>query len=1063
MKNFKKVLAFVLAFTMIMSTMSLSFAEEATAKTAGESLLNLKLINELNEEGSASLGDAIVMLSRMLNWDLESAADVELTFEDVKSYQEAAVKFAVKNYGVNGVNASQLSDKNSVKQMVGLYLKVLGKYTEYSKVAEDAMTLGLADTDLVAAFDEAATRANLFVVVKNSLSLKGKDSETTIMEELIANGKVDKAAAIAEGLYEEPVPETFEITEVTPLGLAQTAITFNKDIDKENLGKVLVNNKEAKLAISEDDDKVLIATHTAKPVENQEKAKVKISGTKDLDGNAVASYEEEIDYVDNEVPTIVNMEFIGKKHLKIVMSEAIKDLANTQSKVKNNLDIRNSNKNRQYINKASVDKTNPREVLVNLSTTLKDGDYTVKVKSAFEDFAGWNVMGEESITYTKDEEEPQIESIVEGDTTNTYVKLKFNKTLSTEPKPITKLDDRKNFRHTNSKSIAESVTISGSYVELAWDSKDALPDGDAHIIIEQDAFEDLYGVKNPYQYYTIEIEKDVEAPTFKLSQKGESKKEIVVEYNEAVDKSSALDDDNYEVTKDGEKLKINRVTKETSSEKKYYITLKDDVDGEIIVTIDNVKDKFNNAMDETEKELVVSDKTLPEMAKINSYLALDGDLIVIRVFYPETMLADGTRYAINNLDNYMFGKDATNLKTLNADDIEVNIDDNDKTAILTIPEDVAKDKYSVTLDKSSNPYTVSTCWFQVARVADSSNNTTKELANVAKQLSSQPTILVTPTAVAANKLEIEFAAPMSDVHVEDFTLKVGATGTPEAFDDKDIISSELSDDGKKFTIEFDKVNSTTHEIAPNFVKETIEVITIGSPTSVSRHNVPLKGTTAYKVKNKIAPTLTNKDDLKVSENKLVLSFDKDVKIINVDALGADLTLTRNNDKLEYGNTTKGFKFDSLATGNVVDEITILLYTENTDDKLPLEGNYEIKLKDSSFIKADETQYIEAVGLAEIDTTFDVAGAKIKDLALDAGKIKYDIEVNGFDKVEDVRVTISQEQSTTKTVTTTKLSKLADTAAATPTTDLFITGKAVKIVVEGKVNDKDVKIILEKTI
>ena len=225
MRNFKKVLALVLALSLVLSMGTVSFAAETSEAdvlydlglfkgySATEKLLGLA--DEADSE------QAIVLIGRALGWEVDMAATV--AFEDVSEWAVPYVAYAVANNITNGVSATEFGKMVDGKRMVTWVLRALGKGLAESWDNTDALA---AEMGLTVPMSATTTRGVVAGVIYDLLDATPVGGSQTVIAALVAADPTLAPIAEAAGL----IPAVTTIS-ATMTGVKEVTVTFNKAVD----------------------------------------------------------------------------------------------------------------------------------------------------------------------------------------------------------------------------------------------------------------------------------------------------------------------------------------------------------------------------------------------------------------------------------------------------------------------------------------------------------------------------------------------------------------------------------------------------------------------------------------------------------------------------------------------------------------------------------------------------------------------------------------------------------------------------------------------------------------
>lgn len=673
----KKILAFTLALAMVLSTMTVTFA----ASKEVEALANLKLLlNTTDAEVNAELNRAVglAMVLKALGYtqaDADAkAADNKFTDMEKTAWAKGFATLGEELKLTNGVSVEPKlfapTAKLSKQAFVTFMLRALGYDSNeaWAKAGELAKEAKLVEEATLE--DASFTKGEAAVVMYNALKAKVQKDEKgrTLAEKLVADGKMNKELAVANGLVSGE-PEKLEVAEVKADNLREAVVTFNGTVDKataEKVGNYKATGKTfGKAKLMEDNKTVVLTLSETRSFENNKTIKLTVTGVKNAAGVVMAKQEVNFTPKDVEYPTVKSVVYTGPKTLEITFSEPIKKPTNAKVLLKAG--------NSTLSAKAEVSEGDERVVEVTTFSTLKDGtEYLVCVgdpknnSNYAMDYANYpNIYFEGTYAYTADKTAPEAK-IVSAD--QKVVAVEFNK-------PVRGLTV-KHFYHSfaaytakklyKDAELKKQLTDKNEAVSKVWvqfydeklaknDRGNALPAGNVQFTVmnEADKVKIQDNWKNNFASTTFDltIVADREAPEV-VTVEVDGEKDIKVTFNEKIsniarDRFTLLDKDGKEIEK-GSKMKVsaedgNKVAKLSLSESYAGKT--------VTLQIKGIKDAslYENMMADYTTTFEFGDKTWKGLKTVE--FKREGSTGNYRFYVYATFEEDMDSSAIN-LDNY---------------------------------------------------------------------------------------------------------------------------------------------------------------------------------------------------------------------------------------------------------------------------------------------------------------------------------------------------------------------------------------------------------------------------
>ena len=673
MRNFKKVVALVLALAMVLSMNTVTFAAEMTAAEKAETLMLLKgdgngVTAEYLAKVPTRLQAAIISL-RLQGLETEA-----LAFEGTESFTDAtdvawAGGKAVLAYLKANPSAGWIGYEDgsfmpnepiSAQAYVKVMLEALG-YTqgtdfEWADVFTFAATKGL--TALTA--DSAMTNDSLAVGMIDALAATNADG-VVLLDALIAAGAITEEAAIAAGLKVAVVE--LAVKSVTATNLKQIVVTYNKAIDAAgdednyslNDDATAAIDDTADFALSADGTVVTITLGAGEVLDQQEVIDLTIE-----DILAADTTVEDIVVMDVTIPTVVSAEAVGNDTLKVFFSEPMET---TTLETNANYSVKDADGDTLYVKDVTAG-TNEMSALVELFADL-DGDVTITVDDV-EDYQGFACLETAlAVTVVIDTTAPVVVSYEDASTTG--VTLVFDNDVELA-------GDNTDFYHTNANNTADvgGVAVDGNKITLDFTDNE-LPVGTAYVYVAADAVNDLWDNENDKITVVVTVTVDEIAPTVVGEVDVTEQDTIEVTYSEDIAKG-----DDFVVTlldEDGDDTEINSTA--TVSDEVLTIVFDEDIYGDYTVVIEDVEDTAGNTAADASLAFFVADETAPVYGDFTAtlYNAGTDDQLVVIDFDEEMSAASVTTKGL-----YFYG-----ATSLDDSDVTITVTNSGKSVEIEAP------------------------------------------------------------------------------------------------------------------------------------------------------------------------------------------------------------------------------------------------------------------------------------------------------------------------------------------------------------------------------------------
>lgn len=678
----KKVLALVLTFALVFSTLGMAFADTTTTGLSADatSCANLGMLvgdgNGVTTAYTATLPtriQAAIMFLRLKGLEAEAKAFTgTVNFADantaawaapIMAYLKAHPEYGWVGDGTNFNPNGALTAQDYYKVMLEALgykqntAEVIGDFT-YAGTIAFAKTVGLEKVAAATPF----TVDNLATATIEALKAVVKGGTKTLGTVLVEAGKLDMAKAVAAGVY-STASVVLAVESIKAPNLMEVNVTFNKAVDEDELDtddfEVVGEDPVDDYTLSADGKTVTL--QLADALTNDEEYEMNIDGVYDLDGKEITAVDSmKFTTNDETVPTVQKIEFVGPETIEITFSEPIDAAASTpEVSVDNGVYMGSVDENESY---------DWNVVTVELGTEMTKGDHVFKIKG-FVDYAEYTMVAKTmTVAYTPVTAAPTVtvKEATQEDVTLTFsIPVKgiettgFYHSYSTyQPLEIQDADGAVVDPDEYYSEITLIFTDAGRVAPLDDDSNDKpLPVGKTKIVVltegDNETIMDRWEneLADDVTLYA-DITADTTAPTVTKVEGDEE--EIDIYFSEGMNVADAEDEDNYVITNaDGDVLDSYEYTADYDTEDDYVALVFDEAQdpGKFTVKISGLTDDSlsANKLATVTKEVVIGDSTAVNWDDVTvSMVSADR---IIYVDYDSKMTQTGT-YGVLNIDNY---------------------------------------------------------------------------------------------------------------------------------------------------------------------------------------------------------------------------------------------------------------------------------------------------------------------------------------------------------------------------------------------------------------------------
>ncbi|MCY6370977.1 Ig-like domain-containing protein [Clostridium ganghwense] len=620
----------------------------------------------------------------------------------------------------------------------------------------------------------------------------------------------------------------------------------------------------------------------------QNQADFELVLNKDITGEET---KKEFKVSDFDIPEVESAEVAGIRTIKVKLSEPV------VSKARAGADLYKDLENAFEVNDGdySIEKVeainNGKELNIVLYSDLKDGEkLTVEVKSEAEDYAGYSLK-KSSHDVTVDINKDDVAVVGYEKAKDSEITLVFNKDVKFHDyEDETKLvktsvkdqyagykdlaDDNDvfgKFYHTTSKNEVEAVEIDGNKVTLHFASDDLLPET-AYIFVDSDALEDLWNKTNNDLNQKVTITKDSTKPEIKeLKQDDDSNRKVVITFTEELDKESAEKESNYTVTdKDGKTVRVSDA--KLTDEEEVTLTLSKDLDDseKYKVAIEDVEDKAGNKISDVTKEFTAKETEAVTSVTARYYDQGKSSQKVV-IDFDTKMLADGSRYAINNLDNYdlkvVKGGQTYTLNLADYDDASIKSVEDAHKAEIKLPgnDEDLDDRFD---------FTGATVTVTINKVDDINENRSEIISNVTVNPKATNIGLDSdndaPIAVDTETVKVIFDDELS-FEKDDVQIGYMDAGT---FTQVTPSSTRVDKENGKTTVTYTLKEADQLQYDGTYAGDKQFVVkTIASPESENSYGDTLAASQTWNLKDEIVPVLAKLAETSGGDATATVKFD----------------------------------------------------------------------------------------------------------------------------------------------------------------------------------------------
>lgn len=759
--------------------------------------------------------------------------------------------------------------------------------------------------------------------------IDGADGFNAVKED----GTVEAIKRNPDGTPVIGTPGDLKVESVSAINLKQVVVVFSKEVERNSAqdithyleNEVALTTAGAKAELQNDGKTVLITYTAAKP--QQTKLSFSVKDVTDKDGKKVTASAKDISFVDITAPTVKSAAIEGNNKIVVEFSEPV--AANTVDTSVFKLDGYDLSAFGFTGPIAWADPATSTKLTLNFGIALPTGAHVLDVKGGkIKDEAGFFVeAGKFNLSVVDDTTPPAYVSAKAVDL-NT-LEISFDEAVEKPALSVIKVNgaplpapaaldykpattDKKTVRITNA-GLAKGINL----VEIA-----------------KEGVSDVYGNKTKEAIrFSVEAAADTVKPEVK-NVTSTNDKTIKVVFTEAM-AINATNKANYTI-KNAAGVKvgtINSVTPVANEDFTYNINLASALPGGVYsVEIANVQDTSENVIDKVSKQVTVKDTTPPT---VDDVTLVDATEKVIKVTFSEAMDRD----SISAKSNYQVSINGGVFTKI--DDAKITVADDNKSVTIDLPNgtfaglDGTNDKLKIQL------------------VKDAAGNMIEDVV-VEKSISGTAVLapkFVRATAIATNKIVVEYDRPLAKVEANDFSYN-NVSATNAILQNTKVKNADgVEVDGAKVTLTF---AAGTVDTA---VSKSLTTQATGDINTEDAYGNKIAASATYQgddLVDGVAPTYTSSNVAVVDASTITITFSEDL------ATGY-AALYKNDFVVTNGGASVAVKSSSAAT-NVL--------TLKLDGKLDLKHNTVVKANSTNLNVQD------TVGNVMVPTAENLDGATI---------------------------------------------------------------------------------------
>lgn len=579
--------------------------------------------------------------------------------------------------------------------------------------------------------------------------------------------------------------------------------------------------------------------------ENQAEYKLSVNNIKA--GDTVLNVKDFVfKPLDNTVPTVAKVEALGNKTVRVHFSEPVQSAQTSHFKIDDKVVV------------GSI-QTNLNTVIVKLSSALTDGEHTLTVEGT-QDYNNFKtVKTDVNFNVVEDKEAPTVASVVSAS---------FEKVVLKFSEPVEQvIASNIYWMQGASKRAASSVkALADDTYEFTFnDTNKLVYTTDLHVTNVKDYSGNVIDKDTKVQVNPVidQTRPEVISTSFV---KDSNNKQIVIKFTKSLDPDTAKKSANYVIKDKDGKVQYISSTVDVSKDKEVTITLVNTLkdNEEYTLSITGVSDNttLKNVILPYTTTLSVKDITAPTFVGATR---LNNNQLFVE--FSEAMATSGDGSVVDAAKYTITNTGVTPNKTLTP--ASFNVTGDAKGVIIS---------FNDTLPAAGN------IKVKVQLVKDLAGNYLSGLVSD-NNIAATPTATTVKsvTAVATDKVEVEFTRALQSLNQGDFTVE-----------GHEIAHSELSADGKTatFTLKTDLPENVKNAAGTGLLKLTV----VGTPSSVDILGEKVATISDQDITDEIAATVKAIAKHDTSGTKIKITFNEAIDVTSVSEVKTDFVVKDNDGK-----------------------------------------------------------------------------------------------------------------------------------------------------------------------